>query len=602
MDEQGDLGFDASDSKGLSRRKFLTTAGAVGVGAAGAYMSGLVPGSRVTPNQTVTVRLADETECSTTPPPGFPSSIELYKQTYQNWSGETVVDDVWTCAPTSAADVVTVANWAYGAGYAIRPRGFMHNWAPFTITNAQSCASPIVLLDTTTWLVSMEFLAGPPMAAKVGTGTTMEALLGFLEGNGAGLGSVPAVGQITVGGALAIDGHGAALPASGEAPQTGQAFGSLSNLILSLDAVVWNSSTSQYQISTFDRTNPETKALLTHLGRTFITSVTLQVAPLQNLRCQSYTDIAASTLFATPATAGSQSFLSFIESAGRVEAILYPFTNNPWLKVWTVSPHQPLFSRHTTTPYNYVFSDIIPHSVALIVNEIIAGNVEAAPALGAAEYAVTVAGLLAFLAGDLWGPAKNTQLYIKPSTLRLAEGGGVVLCQRSDIQRVVSEFFTQYQSLIASYKAQGKYPMNGPIEIRATGLDSGADVLVSGAEPPSLSALLQRSDHPEWDSALWLNMLTIPGTPSSYDFYTDMAAWARENYASYGGVRVEWSKGWAYTSSGPWTDTNAVTVTIPNDFTIARNSNEDWAWALSTFDTLDPHRIFSNPLLNQLAP
>ena len=35
------------------------------------------------------------------------------------------------------------------------------------------------------------------MAAKVGTGTTMEALLGFLEGNGAGLGSVPAVGQIT---------------------------------------------------------------------------------------------------------------------------------------------------------------------------------------------------------------------------------------------------------------------------------------------------------------------------------------------------------------------------------------------------------------------
>ena len=92
------------------------------------------------------------------------------------------------------------------------------------------------------------------------------------------------------------------------------------------------------------------------------------------------------------------------------------------------------------------------------------------------------------------------------------------------------------------------------------------------------------------------------GLHPPYDFYTDMAAWARENYASYGGVRVEWSKGWAYTSSGPWTDTNAMTVTIPNDFTIARNTNEDWAWALSTFDTLDPHRIFSNPLLNQLAP
>ncbi len=373
-------------------------------------------------------------------------------------------------------------------------------------------------------------------------------------------------------------------------------------MILSLDAVVWDSSSISYQVKTYDRTMPETKALLTHLGRTFITSVTLQVAANQNLRCQSFTNVAASTLFASPSTAGSQSFASYLANTGRVEAILFPFTQYPWLKVWSVCPNMPLLSRHTTAPYNYVFPDIIPHSVAVLVNKIISGNPEAALELGPTEYAVTVAGLAAFLASDLWGAAKNTQLYIKASTLRLAEGGGVVLCQRSDVQRAVSKFAAKYNSLVASYQANGQYPMNGPTEIRATGLDSGSTVLVSGAEPPCLFALTERSDQPTWDTALWLNMLTIPGTPGSYNFYTDMAAWARSNYASYAGVRVEWSKGWAYTSTGPWTDTNAMTVTLPNDFTIGRTSTDDFAWALATYDTLDPHRIFLNPLLDLLAP
>lgn len=579
----------------VTRRAVLAGGAAAGIGTAGALITGWVPAFTSGP-----VAASDGIS---PPPPNFPSSVTLYQQNYENWSGETAVDDVWTCAPTSEADVVTVANWAYGAGYAIRPRGFMHNWAPFTITNAQSSSSPIVLLDTTRCLVSMEMVTGPPKAVRVGTGVTMEALLGFLEEHGMGLASVPAIGQISVGGALAIDGHGAAIPAIGETPESGQAFGSLSNLVLSLDAVVWNHQTNAYEIQTFNRTDARTKALLTHLGRTFVTSVTLQVAPNQNLRCQSYTNVSAATLFAPPAVAGSSSFSSYLDRTGRVEAILYPFTDNPWLKVWSVCPHKPLLSRPAIAPYNYVFSDVIPEAVAELVNQIIAGNVWVAPELGQVEYAVTVAGLTALLAYDLWGPAKNTQLYIEATTLRLAEGGGVVLCHRSDVQRVVSDFFSQYESLVASYRAKGLYPMNGPIEIRASGLDRGANVLVAGAEPPSLSALLERTDQPQWDTALWLNMLTIPGTPSSYNFYSDMAAWAIGNYSgSYGCVRVEWSKGWAYTSKGPWTDTNAMTVTIPNDYRVGRSASENWDWALATYDVLDPHRIFSNPLLDALAP
>ena len=31
-------------------------------------------------------------------PPGFPADIPLYKQAFQNWSGEIAVQDVWTAA------------------------------------------------------------------------------------------------------------------------------------------------------------------------------------------------------------------------------------------------------------------------------------------------------------------------------------------------------------------------------------------------------------------------------------------------------------------------------------------------------------------------
>ncbi|MEK8170772.1 hypothetical protein NKH77_17890 [Streptomyces sp. M19] len=44
----------------------------------------------------------------------------------------------------------------------------------------------------------------------------MERLLAFLGGHGLGLTSVPAPGVLSLGGVLAIDGHGSAVPAVGE--------------------------------------------------------------------------------------------------------------------------------------------------------------------------------------------------------------------------------------------------------------------------------------------------------------------------------------------------------------------------------------------------
>ena len=84
----------------------------------------------------------------------------------------------------------------------------------------------------------------------------MDVLLQDLENAGLGLTAHPAPGDITIGGALAIDGHGTAIPADGETIIPGHTYGSVSNLILSLTAVVWSASQRQYVLQTFGRSDP----------------------------------------------------------------------------------------------------------------------------------------------------------------------------------------------------------------------------------------------------------------------------------------------------------------------------------------------------------
>ena len=88
--------------------------------------------------------------------------------------------------------------------------------------------------------------SGSPSTVTAQTGVTMDVLLQDLENAGLGLTAHPAPGDITIGGVLAIDGHGTAIPAQGESIIPGHTYGSVSNLILSLTAVVWSSAQSQY--------------------------------------------------------------------------------------------------------------------------------------------------------------------------------------------------------------------------------------------------------------------------------------------------------------------------------------------------------------------
>ena len=460
------LAISSPGSQGFSRRQFL--AASAGVAALSAF--------EWTPVFQIPAASAQST---LTPPPNFPSSISLYQQAFQNWSGEIVLENVWTCAPTSAAEVVTLANWAFPVGCEVRARGMMHNWSPLVIP-VDSSGADLVLADTTRFLTGVTIdSSASPRTVTAQTGVTMDVLLQDLENAGLGLTAHPAPGDITIGGALAIDGHGTAVPA-GETIIPGHTYGSVSNLILSLTAVVWSASQGQYVLRTFERSDPAIQPLLTHLGRTFVTEVTLQVGANTRLRCQSFVNVPASALFGAPGSS-SQTFDSYVEKSGRVETIWFPFTSEPWLKVWTVAPQKPLLSREVEAPYNYVFADVIPETLSELIKDILEGDVSVTPTFGQAELAIVAAGLLSTLTADIWGWAKDLLLYVKPSTLRVTANGYAVLTNRANIQQVIYDFITFYEAQVAAYQAQGNYPMNGPVE---SGSPASTCPAMSRSPPP----------------------------------------------------------------------------------------------------------------------
>ena len=252
-------------------------------------------------------------------------------------------------------------------------------------------------------------------------------------------------------------------------------------------------------------------------------------------------------------------------------------------------------------PYNYPFSDTLPDAEQRAIRQGVLANPSEAVALGQASYAETVAQLGAENSGDIWGAAKDVLLYVRPSTLRVTANGYAILTRRRDVQRVISDFVGRYRAVVARYRAQGLYPLNMPVEIRVTGLDHPRDVGVDGAQPALLSALAPRADHPHWDVAVWLDILSLPGTPAANRAYWDIERWIFAHYRPpYAAVRPEWSKGWAYTARGAWTNRRFLERTLPRAFRVGRPPDQTWDAAVRTLERLDPHAVFTSPLLRSL--
>ncbi|MGW2717553.1 cholesterol oxidase substrate-binding domain-containing protein [Streptomyces sp. NPDC001492] len=526
--------------------------------------------------------------------PDFPADVALYRSAYRNWVGEITADGLWACAPAAADQVAEVVNWAWRHGWRVRARGSAHGWSPLTITEGTGSDAPVLLVDTARHLTGLALESAT--AVRAGTGVTMEALLTYLEEHGLGVAAAPAPGDLTLGGALAVDAHGTAVPARGEQRLPGHTYGSLSNLVLSLTAIVWDEGSGAYVPRTYGRGEADCAALLTHLGRALVTEVVLRVGANVDLRCVSRTDIPAAELFAAPGAEG-RTLASYLDTSGRVEAIWFAFTEFPWFKVWSVAPTRPLTSRHVTSPYNYPFSDNVPTVVADLVGRMTSDAAwYLAPVLGNAQYDVASLGLVATLSADIWGPSKNTLLYIRPTTLRVTANGYAVLTARAQVQRVVAEFTSFYRERLAAYAALGRFPVNGSVEIRVTGLDDPADAELDGARAPLLSALRQSDTHPEWDTAVWLDVLTLPGTPYAEAFLRELEQFLLRTFdGEHALTRVEWSKGWAYTDEAAWSDGEVLSTKVP-----ASLGEAAWGQAAGTLDRLDPHRVLGNGFLDRL--
>jgi FAD/FMN-containing dehydrogenase len=521
------------------------------------------------------------------PPPGFPPGIPLVQQAFRNWSLEIIVENVWTAVPRTPDDVVAVADWAHANQYRVRARGKGHNWSPLVLPAGTDPAGT-VLVDTTADLTAITVRPGAPPTVTAQAGATLEAVLTRLEQAGYGLAATTAPGQLTIGGALAIGGHGTGVPAPGENPPAGSGFGTLSDLVTSLTAVVWDAERGTYTLRTFDRSDPDIGAFLVHLGRAFVVEVTLRAAANTRLRCQNWFDVPVGTVFASPGS-GGRTLASYVARTGRVEAIWFPFTDVPWLKVWSVAPNRPLLSKQIDSPYPYTFANRVTEEMSGFLGRIVSGDTGCTPEFTTLARAIVGSGLITTGTWDMWGWSKNPLLYVETSTLRIVEAGWAVLTSRAQVQRVVYEFVGRYRSQLGAYQARGSFPVNGPIELRVTGVDRGTTAAL-------LSPARADAGHPEWDTVVWLDFATYPGTPGAAGFFRELEQWILSNYTgSYAAVRPEWSKGWAYTDSGAWTDRGALTGSIPASF-------EGWETARSILNRYDPGRVFSNAFLDRLLP
>ncbi|MFJ6134825.1 cholesterol oxidase substrate-binding domain-containing protein [Kitasatospora sp. NPDC092286] len=600
---------DQDHRAGLSRRQLLGASAALG-GAAWLLRGTVGP---------------DDAEASTPVPPGLPAGTELYQRVYQNWSGEIRTDQLWTCAPRTPEEVPALADWAHANGWRLRAQGRRHGWSPLTVAAGTPEAARVLLLDTGRHLTAIA--ADSPGTVRVQTGATMEDLLAHLATRGLGLTAVPAPGELTVGGVLAVGGHGTAVPAAGETRPDGHGYGSLSNQVTRLTAVVHDPATGRYTLRTFDRAEADSAAFLVHLGRAFVTEVVLRAGADRPLRCVSRLDIPASELFARPGAAGRpRTFADFVERDGRAEAIWFAYTDYPWLKTWSVTPNRPFAARTVAEPYNYPFSDSIPEPVARLAGELVAGTWGSAPLFGQLQYLIAKVALTGditdvllsggllrdLLSGellthlladglrsDLWGPSRTLLQYVRPTTLRVTANGYAVLARRADLQWVVSEFTAYYRQLLAEYQARGEFPVNGAVEIRVTGLDDPAWCGVPGARPPLLSALRPRPDRPEWDTAVWLDVLSLPGTPGLHRFCRDLEQYLLRTFdGTRAGLRVEWSKGWAYTADAAWADPDVLGRVIPAGH--REGGGPGWDEAVAVLDRHDPYRVFGNAFLDGL--
>ncbi len=115
------------------------------------------------------------------------------------------------------------------------------------------------------------------------------------------------------------------------------------------------------------------------------------------------------------------------------------------------------------------------------------------------------------------------------------------------------------------------------------------------AGPPNLSAVRPRPDHPEWDTCIWMNVVTLPGTPGAAEYFARNGT--LDGAALFGRLRdvpVRVGEGLGLHRSGGYRDDEWLGQTLPAAYTTGIPASGNFAAARASLNAHDPHRVFAN--------
>lgn len=529
----------------------------------------------------------DSTKCATLN--NFPSTLSVEETTFENWFRDIKVPKIFVTEARTAADVVDIANWAKTNGFIVRPSGNQLSWSPITVTNN---LKNIILVKTRPHLTKIEIISDDKgKVVKAGAGATLEEILEALENEGLGFGSFSSLGQSTIGGYLATGGHGTGVK---NGPKVfGISASSLSNMVTSMQVVVWNKISSEFVLETISRSDSRMPALLANLGRIMMTEVTLRAGKLQHFRCQSITDVKVSDLFAEQTTSGAttnNSLADFVRRTGYVGILHFPFTSSAWIRIWTNSPIKPPESRETKKSYNYSFQEgTFPNLVATLLER----NSPITPFFSQVAFATVRVALSATRTKDIWGTSKNVFLVVTDKAPKVSVSGFAILTSDKNLQKRAHEVFSIFEKHLLAYQKRGEYPISAPIEFRITSTDQAEDSGVVGALPPIYTATSPRKSNSEFNIVIWVDITTFSKTKLVPKFIFDVQSDFIDKFdGNYALVRPEWSKLFGCSKTEPWKNSEVISE-YPEIF-------DDWRKGEATFSEMDPHKVFWSPLLDDI--
>jgi len=503
------------------------------------------------------------------------------------------VDDVLTAVPQTEEQVLSLVRWAADAGYRIRPMGAFHTWVPILLERAES----IVLVDQTGLTGLVGFDLDPVPCAAFRCGTTLAEATRLLEGidNGGRATApgwawpdYPGIPDVTIGGMLAIGAHGAGIR---QRPDQEDLFGTMSNLIVAFRAVV--SEGDSYVIRDFRRDDPQASALLVHLGNAFLLEVTLRVVPNCYLgRRVDYPDW--QEVFAPPSESlPARSMQAMVEQHGRVQQLWFPFTRTPIVQHFTEEPD--LTGPPVPEPLTVRLSPDLPAGFSHAFTSTLAHLPWLTPLVERA----TLMEMRHLSPPDReWhGTSGNMLLYVQHDTLRVISLAYAILVRRDQVQSAVHALGCQFDQMLHAYARAGLEPINSCLECRVTDVDRAEAVGVPGATPALLSPArpLPGSDA---ERVIWFDLVTTPGTPNYLQFYAEFEAWLWTHFDQSGALRAEWSKAWAVSAQGPWTDRAMIGRILRSydpegSLATARQAREAWRGH-------DARGVFGSPLMSRV--